>query len=134
MIRAFIESLLGEFGRAVYFFYQENSLFINGFIILYGLCVFFAHRSFYAAYEEIKKELKIENDKVIGKEKLTTLIQNTEFQWDLLKTKYWFPCIAIPGKIALHCKTKATLQKIFSPNNLLILLTGKVQDKHDSNL
>jgi hypothetical protein len=122
MIGAFIESMLGGLGRARYSFYAANSLYINGFIILYGLCVFFSHRGFYAVFAEINKE------KEIGKEKLSVLIQNTEFQWAVLKKKYWFPCIAIPGKIALHFKTEATLQKIFSLKNLLLLLAEKSKD------
>jgi hypothetical protein len=122
MIGAFIESMLGGLGRALYSFYAANSLYINGFIILYGLCVFFSHRGFYAVFAEINKE------KEIGKEKLSVLIQNTEFQWAVLKKKYWFPCTAIPGKIALHFKTEATLQKIFSLKNLLLLLAEKSKD------
>ncbi|MHB8807582.1 MAG: hypothetical protein ACYC59_08380 [Anaerolineaceae bacterium] len=133
MIGAFIESMLGGLGRALYSFYAANSLYINGFIILYGLCVFFAHRGFYAVFAEIKKELKIDKEKEIGKEKLSVLIQNTEFQWDVLKKKDWFPCIAIPGKIALHFKTEATLQKIFSLKNLLILLAEKSKDTQRKN-
>lgn len=128
MIGALIGSMLGEFGRAISSFYQANSLYINGFIILYGLCVFFAHRSFYAIYEGIKKELKIDSEKKIGKEKLSVIIQKAEFHWDKLKNEYWFPFIAIPGKITLHFKTKATLQKVFSLKNLVILLTEKAKE------
>jgi len=133
MVGAFIESMLGEFGRAIFSFYLTNSIYINGFIILYGLCVYFAHRSFDAVFEAIKKELKINQEKKIGKEKLSVLVQATEFPWDMLKNQYWFPLIAIPGKMVLHLKTKATLQKIFSLKNLVILLTEKKQDKQRVN-
>lgn len=129
MIGAFIESMLGGVGRAIFHFYQEYSLFINGFIILYGLCVFFAHRSFYAILDAIKKGLKIDQQEETGKEKVAVLIRNTVFDWDTLSHAAWFPFIAIPGKIMIHWKNKSNLRKVFSVENLLVLLTEKAQKK-----
>jgi hypothetical protein len=129
MIGAFIESMLGGVGRAIFHFYQEYSLFINGFIILYGLCVFFAHRSFNAVLDAIKKELKIDQQKETGKEKVTVLIRNTVFDWSSLSRVAWFPFIAIPGKIMIHWKNESNLRKAFSVENLLVLLTEKAQKK-----
>ncbi|MEN4040878.1 MAG: hypothetical protein ROW39_00930 [Anaerolineaceae bacterium] len=39
MIRAYIESLLGEWGRALLSFYDQYSLAINLVIVIYGLCI-----------------------------------------------------------------------------------------------
>lgn len=122
MIRAFIESLLGEFGRMLAGFYEKNSLLINGIILLYGLSVYLAHLGFQAVYMQIVSELKIE--KKIGKEKLITLLQNSELDWQKLQKVHWFPFIALPGKIVIHYKSKATLQKMFTPSNLAALISA----------
>ncbi len=125
MIGAFIQSLLGEFGRAIYAFYQAYSLYINGFIILYGLSVFLAHRSFYTIFEAIKKEIKFDDKKKMGNEKLSVMIEKTKFDWDALCKTAWFPFIALPGKITIHLRNKANIQKAFSKENLLVLLQKK---------
>lgn len=125
MIGAFIQNLLGGFGRAIYAFYQAYSLYINGFIILYGLSVFMAHRSFYAIFEAIKKEIKFDDKKKMGDRKLSAVIEKTKFDWDALCKTAWFPFISLPGKIMIHFKNKANLQKAFSTENLLTLLKGK---------
>ena len=122
MIGAFIQSLLGGIGRAIYAFYLEYSLYINGFIILYGLSVFLAHRCFYAILERIKKDIKFDSEKKVGKEKLLTMIERTPLDWNSLSHADWFPFIALPGKIMIHLKSKSNLQKAFSQENLLILL------------
>lgn len=120
MIRAFIESLLGEMGRALAGFYEQNSLLINGIILLYALSVYLAHLGFQAVYMQIVSELKIEKE--MGKEKLTALLQRTELDWQKLQKVHWFPFIALSGKIIIHYKSKATLQKIFTTSNLLALV------------
>jgi len=126
MIRAFIESLLGEVGRALAGFYEKNSLLINGIILLYGLSVYLAHLGFQAVYLQIVSDLKIE--KKMGKEKLIALLQNSELDWQKLQKVYWFPFIALPGKIVIHYKSKATLQKMFTTGNLTALI-GAAQDE-----
>jgi len=131
MISAFIESMLGGLGRVLYSLYAANSLYINGFIILYGICVFFAHRSFNTIFTAIKKELKIEKRKKMGTEKLSTLLKKTMLPWDDLSHASWFPFIAIPGKIMIHFCSKSNLQKIFSMENLLVLLKEKEGNKAD---
>ena len=122
MIGPFIQSLLGEIGRAIYAFYLEYSLYINGFIILYGLSVFLAHRCFDAIFEAIKKEIKFDDKKKMGDEKLSAMIEKIKFDWNALCKTTWFPFIALPGKIMIHLKSKSNLQKAFSQENLLILL------------
>jgi len=130
MVGAFIQSMLGDVGRALYAFYQTYSLYINGAVILYGLCVFFAHRSFYAVLEAIKKDLKIDEKKEMGKEKLAAVIRSTAFDWNSLSRAAWFPFIALPGKVAIHFKNRANLEKIFSVENLLVLLKGSLIKSH----
>jgi len=129
MIRAFIESLLGNAGRAIFNFYEENSLVINGIIIFYGLCVYLAHQAFHAMLKKIKHQLDFKEGKEMGKEKLGTIIDRSELNWDDIKKAAWFPLIAIQGKIAIHLKNKANLQKIFSRGNLVILLIKPDQEK-----
>lgn len=90
---------------------------------------FFAHRSFYAVLDAIKKGLKIDQQKETGKEKVAVLIRNTVFDWDTLSHAAWFPFIAIPGKIMIHRKNESNLRKVFSVENLLVLLTEKAQKK-----
>ena len=129
MIGPFIESLLGSVGRAIYHVYERYSLYINGFIILYGLCVFLAHRSFYKTLEEIKKELGIDLQTGIRKAKLSGIIRHADLQWETLSRATQFPFIAIPGKIVIHIKNKNNLEKIFSTRNLLILLAEEKKEK-----
>lgn len=129
MIRAFIESLMGSFGRAIFRIYEQYSLVINGLIILYALSVFLAHQTFRSMFNEIVKQLPLEDGKEIGKEKLKALIDQSELDWKAILKAAWFPFIAIPGKIAIHFKSEANSRRIFCKDNLMTLLSKPDQDK-----
>lgn len=119
MIFAFIRSLLGEFGRAILDFYIENSLLINSIIVVYGICVVFAHRSYTLTLEKIKNILGVENE--IGSEKINKLIDKSKMDWEEVHSVSRFPFIAIPGRIWLQIRNTDTLQRLFSHENLLKL-------------
>lgn len=120
MIFAFIRSLLGEFGRAILDFYIENSLLINSIIVVYGICVVFAHRSYTLTLEKIKSILGVEN-KEIGSEKIKKMIDKSKMDWEEVHSVSRFPFIAVPGKIWLQIRNTNTLQQLFSRENLLKL-------------
>ena len=39
MVRAFLDQMLGEFGRSLLVFYETNSLWINLLVVLYGALI-----------------------------------------------------------------------------------------------
>jgi len=129
MIRAFLEALMGSVGRAIYKVYEQYSFIINGLIVLYALSVFLAHQTFHSTLKEIKNQFQTEEGKEIGNEKLAGLIDKSDLDWKTIMKNAWFPFIAIPGKIAIHFKNEANVQKIFSKDNLMILLSKPEQDK-----
>ena len=128
MIIAFFQSLLGEVGRKILDFYMEYSLYINGFILVYGSCVILAHKAYDSSLNKIRELLEVETK--MGKQKKAKKIYETKIDWDAVQTAYWFPLIAVPKKIWLQKKNTTNLQRLFSRERLLeIIVEKKVEQK-----
>jgi len=80
-------------------------------------------------FKEIRKQLQLEEGREMGNKKMTGLIDRSDLDWKTIMKKTWFPFVAIPGKIAIHFKNEANVQRIFSKDNLMVLLSKPDQDK-----
>jgi hypothetical protein len=109
MVRAFVESLLGEWGRAVLYFYDEHSLAINLVIVLYGMWVVFS----WVNLKNIRKHLIIEiaeelRDRAIlpGNSLSNKELKSLSIPWDRVVQKSNFPFVApqnafIPRRLSI---------------------------------
>ncbi len=128
MIIAFFQSLLGEVGRKILDFYMEYSLYINGFILVYGSCVILAHKAYDSSLNKIRELLEIETK--MGKQKKAKKLDETKIDWDAVQTAHWFPLIAVPKKIWLQKKNTTNMQNLFSQEHLReILVEKKVEQR-----
>lgn len=57
MVRAFIEMLLGEWGRQLLYFYEANACIINSFVLTYGLLMFLSWTTLVRTYRFLIVEM-----------------------------------------------------------------------------
>jgi hypothetical protein len=57
MVRAFIESLLGEWGRQLLYFYEANACIINSVVLTYGVLMFISWTNLVRTYRFLIAEM-----------------------------------------------------------------------------
>ena len=57
MVRAFIEMMLGEWGRQLLYFYEANSCIINSFVLAYGVLMFISWTNLVRTYRYLIVEI-----------------------------------------------------------------------------
>lgn len=57
MVRAFVEMLLGEWGRQLLYFYEANACIINSFVLTYGLLMFLSWTTLVRTYRYLIAEM-----------------------------------------------------------------------------
>jgi len=57
MVRAFIEMLLGEWGRQLLYFYEANSCIINSVVLTYGIFMFVSWTNLVRTYRYLIAEM-----------------------------------------------------------------------------
>jgi hypothetical protein len=57
MVRAFIEMLLGEWGRQLLYFYEANACIINSFVLTYGVLMFISWTNLVRTYRFLVAEM-----------------------------------------------------------------------------
>lgn len=121
MVDVILRSFIGEWGGRILDFYVENSLWINGIVLLYFLFIVFARRNYRHIIislvqnlkEKYSNQLKGENPKQISKQ-LTRL----DIPWDeALKTSS-FPFVTPPGGFRPYLKNEKTFHKLLSNETL----------------
>ena len=66
MVGPFIEAIMGEVGRAILYFYRDNSLIINSIVLIYGLFMFVCWNNLLRVYRflivEVAKDAHLSDD------------------------------------------------------------------------
>lgn len=122
MIDAFIRSFLGDWGSTLLDFYLENSLWINGILLLYVLIVVLSRRNYRITLYSLCNNLKAKyNAQVNGKNRkqLERTLNRIEIPWDEALKSSSFPLIASPKGLLPHYKSTKTLQHLY-PNETLV--------------
>jgi hypothetical protein len=57
MVRAFVEMLLGEWGRQLLYFYEANACIINSFVLTYGILMFISWTTLVRTYRFLIAEM-----------------------------------------------------------------------------
>jgi hypothetical protein len=97
MFRAIIESVLGEWGRAVLYFYDEYSLWINLVVVIYGMWVVLSWVNLKnirkplisSIADQLRSRPEIES-KTLSKKQLNSLV----IPWESAVRKSRFPYVA----------------------------------------
>jgi hypothetical protein len=115
MIDGFIRATLGPVGVTVLDFYIANSLWINGLVLLYGLLVVLARRSFELSRQSLINSLQNQYGPRFEQRKpeaVLRILKKLSIPWKDALVSSSFPFITPPGSIRIFPKRLATLQKL----------------------
>ena len=122
MIDAFIRSFIGEWGSALLDFYIENSLWINGILLLYVLLIVLSRRNYRIVLYSLCVSLNTKyQSQVKGKDRnqLVRILSNIEIPWDDALKSSSFPMITSPRGLLPKYKNIKTLQRLYSNETLV---------------
>lgn len=126
MIYAFIRGILGTSGDIILDFYIANGLWINTLILLYGVLVMLARRSFILCQQLLVSSILSQYSQQFERKKTSSILkilQGASMPWEqALKTSI-FPFVAPPGSIRIYPKNLRTLQRLMPLEKLAELLT-----------
>lgn len=125
MINAIIRGNLGSFGSAILDFYIENALIINGIILIYGFCMFFAKIGFNKIIKDIKNELvkTFGNDVFTKNEKnFIKIVGRHQFDWESLAKATKAPIFSGEKALFFQIKSPENLSNYFTPEMIYSLV------------
>ncbi|MEN8241709.1 MAG: hypothetical protein ABFS17_07300 [Chloroflexota bacterium] len=122
MVRIFIESILGEFGRQILYFYEANACLINAIVLTYGVVMFASWTNLVRIYcfmiLEIAKSTHTSED--LNRKKTNKKIRDTvEIPWEKAIEKSPFPLIGNLGGLITKRKTVQKLKLYFDEKDLV---------------
>lgn len=126
MIDGFIRGTLGPLGVTILDFYIANSIWINGLILLYGLLVVLARRSFELSRQSLISALQSQHPQQFEHKKLASVLNTLKkinIPWEQSLESSSFPLIAPPGSILVYPKKLETFQKLLPLDKLAEILT-----------
>ncbi|MGW8144810.1 MAG: hypothetical protein ACWGN2_10475 [Anaerolineales bacterium] len=117
MVDVIVRSFIGQWGQKILDFYQNNSLWINGLILLYFLMIIFSRRNYrfiiISLVEDLKRkygsQLKGDNPNQISKR-----LKRMEIPWEQALSTSSFPFVTPPGGFRPYMKNEKTFQKLLS--------------------
>lgn len=121
MVGPFIEALMGDVGRAILYFYQDNALVISTLILIYGVFMFYSWNNLLRIYRfmivEMAKSahLSDELNRKKSNKKIRTIIG---IPWEKAVDASPFPFIARIGALIPKRKTVENLQLFFDEKDL----------------
>ena len=121
MVGPFLEALMGDAGRAILYFYQDNALLINAIILVYGLFMFLSWNNLLRIYRflivEMAKSAHLSDD--LNRKKSNKKIRKIiGVPWEKAIDISPFPYIARIGAISPKRKTVENLQLLFDEKDL----------------
>ena len=121
MIDAFIRSFIGEWGAGLLDFYIENSLWINGILLLYVLLIVLSRRNYrivlYSLFVSLNTKYQSQV-KGTDRKQLGRILTKVEIPWDDALKSSSFPLITSPKGLLPKYKNTKTLQSLYSNETL----------------
>lgn len=122
MFDIFIRSLLGPWGQKILDAYIANSLWINGLILLYFAILVLSRWNYRRTQAAIVAGLQARYAQSSGKKAtrdIRACLAQDGVPWEAgLDASFW-PLIAGPRHVVPRLKNTLTLQKLFSPDDLI---------------
>ena len=131
MIDVIVRGTLGELGSAILDFYYDNSLWINGIVLLYVLLLVLARRGYLQIQEAIKSELISNYGTKIFTRNESSFIKaygRTSFDWESIVRQTKIPIISEKGSLLFHIKSSAFIKQNFTAEKAYEFL-GKEKPK-----
>lgn len=121
MVGPFIEAMMGDVGRAILYFYQDNALIINVVVLIYGLFMFAAWNNLIRIYRFLIVEMAraAHTSEELNRKKSNKKIRKIiGVPWEKAIETSPFPFIARIGAIVPKRKTVENLQLLFDEKDL----------------
>jgi hypothetical protein len=121
MVGPFIEALMGDVGRAILYFYQDNALVINTVILLYGVFMFYCWNNLLRIYRFLIVEMAKEahTSEELNRKKSNKKIRDIiGVPWEKAIETSPFPYVARIGALLPKKKTVENLQTYFDEKEL----------------
>lgn len=121
MVGPFIEALMGEVGRAILYYYQDNALVINTIILVYGVFMFYSWNNLLRIYRFLIVEMARDahTSEELNRKKSNKKIRKIiGIPWEKAIETSPFPFIARIGAIVPKKKTVENLQLLFDEKDL----------------
>ncbi len=121
MVGPFIEAIMGDVGRAILYFYQDNSLIINVIVLTYGFFMFAAWNNLLRIYRFLIVEMAkgAHTSEELNRKKSNKKIRKIiGVPWEKAIETSPFPFIARIGAIVPKRKTVENLQLLFDEKDL----------------
>ena len=129
MFDIFIRSLLGPWGQKILDAYIANSLWINGLILLYFAILVLSRWNYRRTQAAIVAGIQARYAQSSGKKATRDIrarLAQDGVPWEAgLGASFW-PLIAGPRHVIPRLKNTPTLQKLFSPDDLIDLYVNEV--------
>jgi hypothetical protein len=121
MVGPFLEALMGDVGRAILYFYQDNALVINVIILVYGVFMFYSWNNLLRIYRflivEMAKSAHLSEE--LNRKKSNKKIRKIiGVPWEKAIEVSPFPYIARIGALVPKRKTVENLQLLFEEKDL----------------
>ena len=126
MIYAFIRGMLGKSGDIILDFYITNSIWINALVLLYGVLVVLARRSFNLCEQLLVSSIQSRYSRHFERKKTSSILKTLKgvhMPWEQALKTSSFPFMSPPGSIRIYPKNLRTLQKLLPLERLAELLT-----------
>lgn len=121
MVGPFIEAMLGEVGRAILYFYRDNSLIINSIVLVYGLFMFITWNNLVRIYRFLIVEMAKEahtSDELNRKKSNKKIRDIIGVPWEKAVEVSPFPFIARIGALIPRRKTVENLKLLLDEKDL----------------
>lgn len=97
MIRALIETSLGSIGMQIFRFYQENSLLINGIVVLYGALIVMSWTNLASIRKRLVGAIAaqiVSSQTLNNKSTVKRILSEVDIPWQAALDDVRFPLIA----------------------------------------
>ncbi len=121
MVGPFIEAIMGDVGRAILYFYRDNSLFINVIVLIYGVFMFSSWTNLLRIYRFMIVEMAKEahtSDELNRKKSNKKIREIIGVPWEKAVETSPFPYVARMGALIPKRKTVENLQELLDEKDL----------------
>ena len=133
MIRSFVEALLGDFGRQILFFYEDNATLINSLVILYGLFMFLTWNNLVRVYRfliiEVAKTVHL-NEELNRKSTNKRIRDTIEIPWEKAISAAPFPFVGRLGALWPKRMSVEVLQTYFEDKEIVNQAVKLLKGEH----
>ncbi|HEX7557300.1 MAG TPA: hypothetical protein VF338_11790 [Leptolinea sp.] len=131
IVQGIIKGFIGNWGMKVGEFYYNNSLWINGIILLYALVIFVAWKNYRVVSDFLIQNISDQlapKAKTWSKSEVTRNLKSIEIPWLEARKRLTIPLLAKTDYFIPTIASVETIQKLF-PQDVLIKVLQETNKK-----